>query len=313
MRHCAHAWAATLAVGALTLGGCGSQTRQADGQATTTANSTPSLSDGRPEDCPAAAPIGALPSATQVTGVLRCVLSVERVAGDGEWQVIQQQRATGAPVAALMAALALPSEPPRVNIACAAVLVMPTAVELETGSGKVLVGPPETACHNPLRQVVTAYEALPWATVFTTKVRQLRSEAAMVGSCEAWKDMVAIEEGGAKPAMTGPVLPPAAALSVCVYRSEYPPGWVAGSQNAVNGIPVGGRPLTGDEARRLGTLLATASPAAPCTVPHTSFAVVSLGTGESLYAELDGCLRVLTPDHTLRQGNADLVAVLKVA
>ena len=312
MRRCSHGWAAILAVGALMLGGCGSQTPLADGQATT-AISSPSLSDGRPDHCPAAAPVGALPSAARVTGVLRCVTAPERVAGDGEWQVIRQQRATGAPVAALLSALALPSEPPEVNIACAAVLVMPTAVELETSSGKVLVGPPQTACGNPLRQVVTAFEALPWMTVTTTKVRQLRSEAAMVAGCSPWKDMVAIEEQAAKPATGGAVVPPDASVSVCVYRSEYPPGWVAGSQYAVNGIPVGGRPLTADEATRLGTLLATAGPAAPCTVPHTSFAVVFFGKGDPLYAELDGCLRVLTPDHTLRQGNADLVALLKVA
>lgn len=306
------AWAVTLAVGALVLGGCGSQTRVADGQAAT-AISSASLSDQRPEGCSPAAPVGAIPPAAQVTGVLRCVTSPERVAGDGEWQVIRQERATGAPVAALMSALALPSEHPVSDQGCAAVLVMPTAVELETDSGKVLVGPPETACHNPLPQVVTAYGALPWVTVTTTKVRQIRSEAALAGGCDPWKDEVAIEERGAKPATAAPVLPADASVSVCVYRSEYPPGWVAGSQNAVDGIPVGGRPLTTDEARRLGALLASAGAAAPCTVPHTSFAVVSVGKGDPLYAELDGCLRVLTPDHTLHQGNADLAALLKVA
>jgi hypothetical protein len=81
----------------------------------------------------------------------------------------------------------------------------------------------------------------------------------------------------------------------------------------VEGVPVGGRRLTIEEARQVGAHLATAGQTAPCVVPHTFFAVVTVGTGEPLYAELDGCLRVLTPDHALRQGNADLAAVLRVA
>jgi hypothetical protein len=60
-------------------------------------------------------------------------------------------------------------------------------------------------------------------------------------------------------------------------------------------------------------LLATSGPAAPCAVAHTSFAVVTVAGGEPIYAELDGCLRVLTPDHILRQGSADIAALLKVA
>ena len=59
--------------------------------------------------------------------------------------------------------------------------------------------------------------------------------------------------------------------------------------------------------------MAAAGPAATCHTRHARFAVLRVGTGEAAYVDLDGCLRILSPDGTLRQGTKPLVTLLDSA
>lgn len=297
--------AAAVIGAALALSGCG---REAYEVAAPPPNSAPGADvmaaamDVRPTGCPALGPVGALPAAAQIVGVLRCIPSTEQVAGDGEYSVSVQQRATGAPVSAIMSALALPSEP-RTDQACSADGVGPVAVELETASGAVTVDPPRDACRKPRSEVRAAFEALPWVTVTTTRGQKVRSDEAAKAGCPLRKDEIALTANDATPGAVAAQLAQGAAVSVCRYRST-----------GGDGDPVGGGQLTADEAQRLATLLASAGPAAPCAQTHTSFAVVTAAGSEPLSVELDGCRRILAPGAagpTLRQANADLVGLLQ--
>lgn len=252
---------------------------------------------GAPVDCPEAGRVAPLPSAEEVTGVLRCLRSTEHDPADGQWAVILEQRVPVTSATDLLSALALPSEH-RSDGACAAIGVLPTTVELETTSGPVTVDPPQDSCQLPRREVLRAYWALPWETTRTTRTERLRSEAALAAGCEAWKDMITIDGARARPGVAGPLVDGAAPVSVCLFRSTGP-----------DGEPTGGRQLTGDEAQRLAMLLAAAGPAAACAATHTSFAVI--GTSTPVYVELDGCLRILAPDNTIRQGGVELTSLLR--
>jgi hypothetical protein len=192
-------------------------------------------------DCPDLPVVGPLPAAADVAGVLRCVRTIERFPGDGEWAVTSDQRVPEASAGSLLSALALPSER-RWMDACGAAGVYPTTVELETTSGRVLIDPPKGPCGLARPEVLEAWRAAPWVTV------------------------------------------------------------------GFDGEPTDGRQLTAEKSQRLATLLASAGPAAPCGAAHTSFAVI--GRTTPVFVELDGCMRVLAPDRTLRQGGAELTALL---
>jgi hypothetical protein len=86
-----------------------------------------------------------LPPSAEVLAARRCLSAAQRFPGDGEWQVIDEQCATGVVLQDLMSALALPSEP-RGDGACAAVFIGPSAVELETVAGAVTVALPVDGC-----------------------------------------------------------------------------------------------------------------------------------------------------------------------
>lgn len=229
--------------------------------------------------CPALGPVVPLPAAAQVVGVLRCIPSMEQVAGDGEYAVSLQQRATGARVSAFMSALALPSMP-RTDQACSGAGVGPVAVELETSSGAVTVAPPLDPCLRPRSEVRASFDALSRVTVTTTRGAKLRSDEAVKTGCPSFKDLIALDAGDAQPGAAGPVLGEGAAVSVCVFRSS-----------GGDGYPTGGGQLTADQVQRLAALLASAGPAAPCATSHASFAVVTATGTEAISAELDGCVR----------------------
>lgn len=252
---------------------------------------------GTPVDCPEAGDVAPMPAVDHVTGVLRCLGTTEEVPGDGEWTVRLLQRVPAASAGALLQAFALPSES-EFGVNCAAVLIYPATIELETSSGRVSVAPPTGVCGQTRHEVVAAWQALPWATVATTWIKRERSESAVAADCVAWKDMIAIDGTRAKPGAAGPLLDGTGPVSVCLFRST---GDLAGD-------PTGGRQLTADEGQRLATLLAAAGPAAPCGATHTRFAVVGKSTPVSV--ELDGCMRILAPDNTLRQGGAELTTLL---
>jgi len=246
-------------------------------------------------DCPDLPVVGPLPAAADVAGVLRCVRTIERFPGDGELAVTSDQRVPAASAGSLLSALALPSER-RWMDACGAAGVYPTTVELETTSGRVLIDPPKGPCGLARPEVLEAWRAAPWVTVATTRIERLRSEAAVTAGCTSWKDMIAIDGKAAEPGAAGPLVNGSDPVSICLFRST-----------GFDGEPTDGRQLTAEKSQRLATLLASAGPAAPCGAAHTSFAVI--GRTTPVFVELDGCMRVLAPDRTLRQGGAELTAL----
>jgi hypothetical protein len=254
----------------------------------------------------------------EVSAVVQCTGSREEVPGEGEWSFTIRERATGSQVDALVAALRLPSEPPSSGF-CTSELRLPVMVDLATTSGPMTVATPKNACGQTRTEVSDAYQALHWVEVSRTRGQQERPEAAVTAGCDRWKDMLALSAGDARGGGPSTVLPPApgaADLRVCVYRSDYPAGWTPSSRSVVDGDPVGGGPLTAADLGRIGELLSSAGPAQACTSRHSQFAVVTAVSEQSfepLYVELDGCLRFLAPDGTLRQGGPELAALLTQA
>ena len=302
MSHRPRRWPCTPALAALallTVSGCGRGAYELPHVVESLPVSEAALpaSVGAPVDCPEAGGVAPLPTADQVTGVVRCVRTTEQVPGDGEWAVSLLQRVPTDSAGGLLQTLALPSES-QFGVACGASLVYPTTIELDTWSGRVTIAPPKDPCLQTRPEVVAAWQALPWVTVATAVIKRVRSEAALAAGCQGSKDMIAIVGHAAKPGMAGPLVDANAAVSICLLRST-----------GFDGEPTGGRTLTDDEDQRLATLLAAAGPAAPCGATHTSFAVI--GKSTPVYVELDGCMRILAPDNTIRQGGAELTALLQ--
>jgi hypothetical protein len=292
---------AIAAVAGLLLAGCG-PAGSADGLAVT-------VPPERLADCPPTTVGEALPTDALLTAVLRCDRRNELVPGDGEWTFDVRSRAT-AGLERLVAALRLPSEP-MANEFCTAELRLPTVVLLELDTRLLPVVTPKDECGKTRPEVIEAYRALTWTEVHRTRVAQVRSEAAVVAGCEVWKDVLAIEAPTARPGGPGGVAaPPAAQTRICRYRSVYPPGWTPDAVGeVVEGRPEGGFTASPTQVADVVEAIDGAGPAARCVRTHTTFAIVQLGTDQA-YVELDGCLRILAPDGTLRQGTHDLATLL---
>ena len=292
---------AIVAVAGLLLVGCG-PTGAVDGTATT-------VPPERLADCPPTTVGEPLPTDAFPTAVLTCDRRKELVPGDGEWTFDVRNRATAA-LDQLVAALRLPSEP-MANELCTADLRLPTVVLLELSTRLLPVVTPKDSCGKTRPEVLDAYRALRWTEVSRTPVAQARSEAAVAAGCDVWKDMLAIEAPTARLGGPGGVAaPPAGATRVCRYRSLYPPGWTPDKAGeVVDGQPEGGFTASPSQAADVVAAIGGAGPAARCKRTHGTFAIVQLGDDQA-YVELDGCLRILAPDGTLRQGTSDLAALL---
>lgn len=266
--------------------------------------------DEVPQGCPQLPPPrGEALSRDEVpTAVLECMADVEIVPGDGEWSTAVRRRAIGG-LPALVAALRLPSQP-RTDGACTMELRMPVLVQLEVGGERVRVATPRDPCGKTRPEVVHAYQALSWQTQGRTRVTRLRPEAAVKAGCEPWKDMVASTAHEARTAGPGDVFAGFRTVGVCRYRSNYPAGWVDDGRSTIAGTPESGEVLGIAASAEVVKLLAAAGPAAECGRPHRRFAVLERGGGTEVYVELDGCLRILAPDNTLRQGDARLASLL---
>jgi hypothetical protein len=189
-------------------------------------------------------------------------------------------------------------------------------VDLETANGPLMVATPKDPCSQTRTEVIDAFQALRWVVVSRSRGQQERPEAAVAAGCDQWKDMLTLITGNARTGGPGAVLPAApggADLRVCVYRSVYPAGWTPSGHSVADGEPVGGGKLVAADLDTLTDMLNTAGPAQACSSRHTQFAVVTADSEqyfEPLYVELDGCLRFLAPDGTLRQGDPKLATLL---
>jgi hypothetical protein len=296
----ARAGLAIAALAGLLLAGCG-PAGSVDGLAAT-------VPPERLADCPPSTVGEQLPRDAAPTAVLRCDRRNELVPGDGEWTFDVRSRAT-AGLDPLVAALRLPSEPMAYEY-CTAEERLPTVVLLEFSTGLLPVVTPRDECGDTRPEVAAAYLALTWTEVHRTSGAQVRSEAA-VAACDLWKDALAIEAPTARAGGPGGVAaPPAGETRVCRYRSVYPRGWTPEAVGVVvDGQPDSGFTASPAQAADVVAAIDGAGPAARCERAHTAFAVVRLGDRPA-YVELDGCLRILAPDGTLRQGTHDLATLL---
>jgi hypothetical protein len=294
----------------LLLAGCGAVGDEAGGGA---ASVVPVVSP-RMACSPWAASGRSMPAGATPTAVLRCDTRRELVRGDGEWLIEVRERATD--VGALVAALNLPSLP-RTDDPCSMEGRGPLSVLVEVGGSTLLVASPTDACGKVRLEVEAAFTALHWTEVSRRPLRRERSEAAVAGGCDVQSDELATSAAYADPDGPGPVLAPSAETHVCRYRSVYPRGWSRWDwtrQNrsgpAVDGEPQSGFRASESQVAEIGAKLAAAWPAAPCEAVHTSFAVIRQGETSLTFVELDGCHRILAPDGTLRQGDAELARLL---
>ncbi|MER7281588.1 hypothetical protein ABT369_44840 [Dactylosporangium sp. NPDC000244] len=248
-----------------------------------------------------------LPTGFVPAEVIVCADGLQTRDDGGEDQVRRERR--GSDVAALTAALSLPSAP-RTAEACDLSLVGVVWFAVLDAQGRWLrPGVAADACGKPRIEVRDALEHLTLTTVRTTVLGEMKSSAAAKSGCEqGWSDMagaVAADSApptGAADASQGPV-------RLCVYTvpaSEQGSGKPAGDFARGGLLP---------EARwtALRAKLLAAGPAVPCPAHASRFALFRApdGVGGEVYAELDGCHRLLftTPSGTaLRQGSAALAA-----
>jgi hypothetical protein len=250
----------------------------------------------------------------------RCVFRFITVPGDGEWQVRDEQEATGG-LDALARALRQPSETNPGNVACPAIGALPVVITLTDGHGRTIIPAlPHDMCNLPSKAALQAIQAVPWKTVKETKVRQTRSQLEIGSGCPGgYKPMVAIEasDGTRRSAGTGPFFPgtPPTSLEVCRYRLD-PAQTISGANRSGTfqmGILRTAATLTGTGLHTLLTALDAAGPVTgSCDKPQAPFAVLSAsgGSGPWGVVELDGCYRATDSGGGLRQLDAATVAIL---
>jgi hypothetical protein len=240
-----------------------------------------------------------------------CSSAPVRRPGGGEDLTATESRTDD--VTALVAALELPDQKLSGG-ACTMELYVPPFFALLDAEGRwVRPGVPGDECGKVRIEVREALRGLRLTPVSSRPIRQLESdEAAAAGCSQQWADMVwATAQMGAsgEPVVVPPGFDGPVQAKVCVYR-------VPADQQRT-GKPAGdfvsGRTLSDEQWAAARQGFESAAPAPACTTPATRFAVLHFGAGE-LYAELDGCRRVLAPaadgSQTIRQAPPALSALL---
>lgn len=243
------------------------------------------------------------------TAAVFCGAGVESRADGGKDSVATESRADD--VAALVAALRLPDQPPT-DVGCIAMLpTAPWFVLLDNQDRWVRPGVPTDGCGFMRKEVQQAIAGLTLTRVKTRVLREVESAAAAAAGCsQTWKDVIAIETANsgipAGPAGHAPLLA-AKHVYLCVYRAADS-----------NGNFDHGRILPSDQLALVRQALSTAGPARKCSTSASRFALLEstdYAYGE-VYVELDGCYRILVEPPPGRggvvfaQGDADLAALL---
>jgi hypothetical protein len=297
---------------AVLLAGCASTQTASGGPAGSTGTSAarpvtvkatcpPDLTmSGRPSNEPG----GPVPATATIAWVLRCRTEVQPVAGKGSWEMLLTERADGNP-SALRAALNRPSER-RTDGACPAIaMVVPYFVLVDSAGIGYLPTMPYDACQLPQPAALEELNRLPFRLVSSTPIRQVESALAQQSGCsQGWKDLINVEAGSASPA--GPANPwpsPPTLVRVCVYTA---------AQGGDGGNLRFGRLLSETQTTQLLQAILGSPRAGACSRTHTQFALVlpAKPDGEPWYVEIDGCQRVLRPNHTLGQATSETLALL---
>jgi hypothetical protein len=243
----------------------------------------------------------------------RCTAVVKPVPGDGEWQMRNEQEATG-PFDALVRALRAPSERSGAQGSCSAIGMLPIVITLTDARRRTTVPAiPHDTCGLPTQAALHAIAALAWKTVKETKVRQVRSQLEIDSGCPGqYKPMIAIQAAtGQRTTDTGPLFPgtPPSTLQVCRYALDPTSTTdVTGSGTLAGGRLTTATTLTGASVTRLvAGLNAAPSATTHCDQPQAPFAVLA---GTSVVIEIGGCNRATGAAGGLRQVDPATAAIL---
>ncbi|WP_432994113.1 hypothetical protein [Dactylosporangium sp. CA-233914] len=265
--------------------------------------------------CPADARAGAeplelprLPADFTPAEVVVCADEPQKRADGGEDLVRVEKR--GSDVEALTRALRL-SDQPRTTGACTADLPGVQWFAVLDAAGRWLrPGIAADACGKLRIEARQAVQQLRLNTVSSTVLGETISSAAAASGCEQhWAELVSAVAG--EPSHTETTFDaPKGEVRLCLYRVPI--------QEQGTGKPAGTFERGGVLAPQRWSALREdllkvepAKPPAPCTTPAARFALIRAtdGVGGEIYAELDGCHRLLaTPPsgNALRQGDAAL-------
>jgi hypothetical protein len=179
---------------------------------------------------------------------------------------------------------------------------------LVDASGTALRPPvPRDRCGQPQRRALDALAALPFRETAATRLNQEQSQDSIDTGCgQMWSD-----------GLTGDVLAhtrPAASRQV--WQKTPDAVLVCRWRPRTSGLPelLGAGTVTGPDLTGLLARLDRLPAARPCRARHRTFVVleyVRRGWHDSAaYADIDGCQRILRPDHTLGQLDPATVRLL---
>jgi hypothetical protein len=247
-----------------------------------------------------------------LTLATRCILTTERVPGDGEWSVRQDQQATTG-LDALAAALRLPSQENTAALPCPLIGYAPIVITVtEDGGRRFRPRIPHQACGAPRTEVTDAITALPWTTTTSTRLAQARTELEVTSGCSGMRKPIIAMMAPQGPGRTqrSTVDATARQLRVCRYKVGDAEMGLVGGVMLHAGVLVGASTLQPDQAQQLLAAVEAAPPAGPCATPESPFAEIDDNTLE-LTVELGGCYRALAAvDNGLRQLDGALVTRL---
>ncbi len=243
-----------------------------------------------------------LPEGFRPVRAIECRVSHRLVDGEGRY-VVHQEWHADADLDAFVTMLRQPDRPrPTGDYGCTMQLDSDPDLGLVDEAGTVWWPRfPRDACQHLPRDVMQAHDALPWRLAEERRGQQIETAKALKTGCaDMHKDVIEWSVATPKPGGPGSVFPPqrSSSFNVCTYRIEldkegHPVGHL---YNAIVG--------TASEEAFLRDLIDPLGPAQECDKPRTRFALLA---GGSVSVELDGCLRVVASDGTLRQGDQRLV------
>lgn len=259
-----------------------------------------------------------LPAGFDAVAVVECKTVAQTVPGDGEWQFADAQRADSG-LAALLAALRLPSQPPPSGTyACTAIGMVQPYFGLVDANGNVIRPRlPQTACGLPQIKALDALSALSWRTEAQQRLNQTQNQQEVVSGCyPQYKDVFELSQPTSalpwsKTSHQANTLPAMA----CIYAAGYmprSPGSTTESSAVVGDDFIRGTRLDSVQESALVHELSLVgdSPAPKCSQTATRFAVLFVTDAAGVGVELDGCQRVLWPDGYLSPAPASLIQTI---
>lgn len=259
--------------------GSGTPVRVADHCPMTAANTLTVLD---PESAKLYPHIGALPADFVPVRVFTCETDDRAVSGDGNWRFAIERTAPGDVIARLAAAYRIPAAFKSDGRHCPGEFIYPDPqIAFVDAQGTAIwpAAPRDPVCGEVIAAVDLAEQTASWTTTDTRRVQQ---NITAEGCRNHMDDRIILDPKG--PAVPGRFFLEAPThLTVCVYRMD----------SASGGTYARVKVLLGDDFTAAIATLDAATPATPCTRTATWFAMlISDGTPQESYMELDGCQRV---------------------